>query len=143
MQIEVSFSVWKQLTSRLADEHDTYDAVIGRLVEPHVSDVLELADADRIAQSEDDSVRGAMFKGVFLPNGTRLRASHRGKTYFATIVGSQWQDDVSGEVRSSPSQAAYAITKTSINGWQFWLVKRPQDSEWHSLHALRGAVVTA
>ena len=80
---------------------------------------------------------GAYFKDVFLPDGTELRATHKGKTYFARISGSAWIDQATGMRRSSPSQAAYFITNNHVNGWLFWLVRRPGDEVWHSLNALR------
>ena len=134
MQVEISFETWKRLTSHLQNENDTHDAVINRL----------LGTADTSPSSTPPSshppqprAAGAYFKDVFLPDGTELRATHKGKTYFANISGSEWIDRTTGERRSSPSQAAYFITNNHVNGWLFWLVKRPGDAVWHSLNALR------
>jgi len=42
-----------------------------------------------------------------------------------------------GEKHTSASAAAIAVTGNSVNGWGFWEVKRPQDSEWILLNNLR------
>lgn len=130
MQIDVSFENWKRLTARLNDEKDSYDQLIGCL----------LAREDDSASANTET-GGALFKRVFLPNGTRLRGSYKGKTYFGEIKESTWIDPQTGEHRNSPSEAAHAVTKTPINGWMFWSARRPLDSEWRSLDALRGELV--
>jgi hypothetical protein len=136
MQIDLDFRTWKRLTARLVDENDTYDAVISRLLTPEGKPDTS-ADVDPVSVEEGSPGTGAYFKDVFLPDGTVLRATHKGKTYFAKISGSEWIDGITGEKRSSPSQAAYFITNNHVNGWLFWLVKRPKDTVWHSLNALR------
>lgn len=138
MQLEISFGLWKRLTSLLEDENDTYDSLIERLI----AGASEEADpgtepAATVITPPPNGSTGAYFKDVFLPSGTELRATHKGKTYFAKISGSEWIDGGTGERRSSPSQAAYFITGNNVNGWLFWLVKRPGDQAWHSLNALR------
>lgn len=137
MNVEVCFSTWQRLTALLQSEDDSYDAVIERLI----VDSRNRSSDDEHAERRSLGAHhiGAAFKGVFLPEGTRLRATHRGKTYFASISGSRWIDDASGETRTSPSHAASKITGGSLNGWLFWLAKRPGDAEWHSLAALRDA----
>lgn len=135
MQIDLEFRTWKRLTALLADEKDTYDAVITRLLSSEGE--RGAADVDPAPVEEGGHRTGAYFKEVFLPHGTALRATHKGKTYFANISGSEWIDETTGEKRSSPSQAAYFITNNHVNGWLFWLVKRPGDTVWHSLNALR------
>jgi hypothetical protein len=137
MQIDLEFGTWKRLTALLVNENDTYDAVINRLLSLDGMATVASADAE-VAPGETAGQRtGAYFKEVFLPEGTILRATHKGKTYFAKISGSEWIDETTGKKRSSPSQAAYSITNNHVNGWLFWLVKRPEDTVWHSLNALR------
>ena len=144
MQIDVEFPTWKTLAGLLQDENDTYDAVIQRLLAS-----VESAGAPTQPDEPRENKRptstpgeGAYFKDVFLPEGTSLRATHKGKTYFAKISGSQWIDETTGQRRNSPSQAAYFITNNHVNGWLFWLVKRPNDDVWHSLNALRAGYLS-
>ncbi len=132
MQIDISFQIWQRLTGLLESERDTFDNVIARLI------------ADRMAQSRAVSIvrRGAgelAVKGATLPNGTMLRATFKGKTYFAEIIEGLWFDRETGERRNSPSQAAIAITGGVTNGWRFWQVRRPDDAEWLALADLRPA----
>lgn len=140
MQVEISFPLWKALTNLLRDENDSYDGVISRLLGAKVPSDSDRAPVDTVWEGCDGGLSegvGAYFKDVFLPEGTELRASYKGKTYFATISGSRWIDSETGLPRSSPSQAAYSITGSGVNGWLFWMVKRPSDNEWQSLNALR------
>lgn len=138
MQIDVSFDRWKALTALLCDENDSYDAVIQRLIDEAGGGggfpTSNEFDPRPLATATDS---GAYFKEIFLPNGTELRATYKGKTYFAKISGSKWIDCETGETRTSPSQAAYFITDKNVNGWLFWVVKRPDDEGWRSLNALR------
>ena len=134
MQIDAGFETWKKLTALLRDENDTYDAVLQRLLRGETASAASPAAA---ANEQPPRAAGAFFKDVLLPDGTELRATYKGKTYFAKISGSEWIDGLTGERRSSPSQAAYFITNNHVNGWLFWLVKRPGDQVWHSLNALR------
>jgi hypothetical protein len=135
MDIDVSFERWKQLTSLLKDENDSYDALIGRLLNAG-SDFSSSGSRPEFREAASRT-SGAVYKGVFLPDGTDLRAKYKGKLYYATISDGQWTDLATGEIRSSPSQAAYSITGGNVNGWLFWLVKRPEDANWQSLNRLR------
>ncbi|WP_162806542.1 DUF4357 domain-containing protein [Sphingosinicella terrae] len=138
MQIDVSFGIWKALTALLIDENDTYSAVVERLLAGAGTTPMDSSPRTRSATHfHMDAGAGALFKGVFLPNGTELRATYKGKTYSALISDSQWIDLSTGTSRSSPSQAAYSITGRNVNGWLFWLVRRPDDEDWRSLNSLR------
>lgn len=143
MEVKVEFPTWKTLTALLQDEQDTYDAVIQRLLAAHAGHIAR-SDPNASAGNNQPTKRGkgAYFKDVFLPEGTELRATHKGKTYFAKISGSEWIDQATGQRRNSPSQAAYFITNNHVNGWLFWLVKRPDDETWHSLNALRAGYLS-
>lgn len=138
MQIDVSFGTWQRLTAHLLDENDSYEAVIIRLLDGK-SEEASLKFPDPIAHEACSEV-GAIYKGVFLPHGTSLRANYKGKTFYGEIQGSDWIDLESGERRSSPSQAAYSITRSGVNGWLFWMVRRPNDGQWRSLNDLRSGI---
>jgi hypothetical protein len=85
-------------------------------------------------ESQNDG-EGWTYKGVTLPNGTELRREYKGVIHRAKIENGKWMQG--GEVRSSPSDAAFAITQSGINGWWFWTVKLPGDPEWKQLGDLR------
>jgi hypothetical protein len=72
--------------------------------------------------------------GVSLPSGTLLRMEYGGETFEGRITDGEWE--VRGKMYDSPSGAACALAttrkgkKTSLNGWIYWHVKRPGDTQW-------------
>jgi hypothetical protein len=71
--------------------------------------------------------------GVMLPEGTLLK-----REYNRGEVQAEVDDDsilCNGKRYKSPSGAAKKFG--GPNGWTFWYVKRPQDSEWVLLDELR------
>jgi hypothetical protein len=82
-----------------------------------------------------EGTTGFSARGIFLPNGTVLRATYKQKEFRSTIERGKWVD-VDGNPHSSPSAAAKHITGTNVNGLRFWHVKRPTDAEWRRLELL-------
>ena len=80
-------------------------------------------------------------KGVALASGTLLRMDYNGVEYTGEISNAAWQ--VEGRTFHSPSAAAGGIAKTksaksvALNGWNYWMVKRPGDSDWRALKDLK------
>lgn len=79
---------------------------------------------------------GVWFNGVHLPDSTKLRATYKGKTFLAEIKNGRWVDS-DGITRTSPSEAASAISKTNVNGWRFWYALVPGDTLWIRLDELK------
>ena len=58
------------------------------------------------------------------------------------VVGGKWKID-EDECYNTPSQAASAVArikhggKTRLNGWKYWYIKRPSDTNWMLLDKLR------
>lgn len=121
--IEVDFQVWQALTARRASKEVTENDVL--------RDLLGLNSAEKA----EDGGPGWTWKGVNLPNGTELRAEYKGREYAAKIIRNEWIQG--GEAMSSPSQAAYQITKGGVNGWTFWQAKTPGSNEWLMLSKIR------
>lgn len=145
MQVEIDFEVFKALTARLENESDTYNEAIRRLLGLPASDAslrpgeVDFQGLPAPAQGEGILAQlagGVWFSNVYFPNGTLFRATYKGKTYRARVQGSQWVDEF-GNLRSSPSDAASAISQTNVNGWRFWYVRRPQDEDWQRMDALK------
>jgi hypothetical protein len=130
MQIEVDFDVWKALTNLRESEDTTFSDVLRHVLK------LTTAAAVPTASFPAESLTGASFKGVFLPDGTILRVTYKGRMYTAEIKNGRWLDH-EGNMRSSPSEAARAISNTQVNGWRFWEVKRPKDARWRRLDVLK------
>lgn len=146
MHVEIDFEVFKALTAKLESESDTYNEAIRRLLGLPASDValqpweLDSPGHPAILQTGNALApiyNGVWFSDVFFPDRTVFRATYKGKTYRAQIRNSQWIDEF-GNVRTSPSDAASAISGTNVNGWRFWFVRRPQDDDWQRMDALKG-----
>jgi hypothetical protein len=132
VQIEIDFDVWKALNNLRESEDTTLSDVL--------RGALKLGGASTVVKSRrpapTEIVNGASFKGVFLPDGTLLRVTYKGRMYAAEIKDGRWIDH-EGNARTSPSEAARAISNTQVNGWRFWEVKRPRDGRWRRLDMLK------
>lgn len=142
MQIPIDFDVFKGLTERLLSDKEDYNEVIRRLLGLPASESTLLpgeVDAPGLPVSAGvlaPQDGGVWFSNIYLPNGTLFRATYKGKTHRAWINNSQWIDEF-GNIRTSPSDAAKAISGTNVNGWRFWFVRRPQDEDWQRMDALK------
>ena len=125
--IEVSFDTYKELTMRRANEGVTYDDVIRKL--------MKLPPMGSTQTPQSSGKKSWTYKGVTFPHGTELRANYKGTLHTAKIEDGEWLQD--GETRNSPSEAAHAITKTSINGWTFWEARLPGEDRWRILKSMR------
>ena len=142
--ISVSLEVYKQLTARL-EEGQAHDDVIRDLL--GLDSIVELENptntpvervSDMLMRSTMARGNGFISRGLWLPNGTELRARYKQREYRASIVGEEWIDE-SGDIQTSPSSAASAITGTNVNGLRFWEAKRPTDKGWRRLDVLAQA----
>ena len=140
-QIDIDFEVFKALTALRRGESHTYNEVIRELLQidhrstvhsgaPLVQLVRDIAKSTSL--SSKGSTTGFMVRGLFLPNGTQLRATHKGSAFEAQIIDGKWVNG-DGAKYDSPSAAASAITQNNVNGWRFWQAKRPSDSDWRNL----------
>lgn len=145
MQIEIDFDVFKALTLLRYAEEDSYNDVLRRVLSisdsvPAIGDLQDrlepAAKSPASAFSNNPFLAGAWMGNVFFPDGTRFRATYKGKTFRAEIKNEVWLDE-NGIIRQSPSEAAGAISGTKVNGWRFWYAKRPADDDWHRLDELR------
>jgi hypothetical protein len=159
VQIEIDFEIFKTLTLMRRDESDSYGDVIRRLLyRVDTESLLEESGSGtsfnallptntnafaQFAQSVSAQPNalaaiagGAWFDNTHFPEGTQFRGTYKGKTYRAEIKNGAWVG-CDGIKRTSPSAAACAISDTSVNGWKFWLVKRPGDKDWQRMDAVR------
>ena len=141
-QIPIDFDVFKSLTQRLESPEEDYNEVIRRLLNLPASEAAMLpGEIDKPGLPIPTNALapqngGAWFSNIYLPNGTVFRATYKGQTYRAWIHNSQWIDEL-GKIRTSPSDAAGAITGNNVNGWRFWFVKRPNDEDWQRMDVLK------
>jgi len=135
-QIEVDFEVFKALTSLRQHENHTYNQVIRELLDLGEPVLSILPDIDKFGDALSRTLSGGFLtRGLFLPNGTSLRATYKGVPYIASIKDGEWIA-MDGTPQTSPSAAARAITNTNVNGWRFWQARRPSDDDWKFLDAL-------
>jgi hypothetical protein len=73
------------------------------------------------------SMRGYQWKRLFLPEGTRLRATYRGVALYAQVEGESIMHD---GVAVSPSQLANASGCGSRNAWRVIWVQLPGETDW-------------
>ncbi len=139
--IEIDFDIHRRIEAERRNFSETPNTVLRRL--------LGLGESDEPAQERPSSAgtlaNGAWTgKGVTLPAETQLRMEYRGQQHFGVIEDASWVVD--GKKYNSPSAAAggtartKAGTRPSLDGWKYWLVKRPGDEGWVSLGALRKLV---
>lgn len=85
--------------------------------------------------------------GVALPAGTQLRVSYSGQLVEGVIEDGRWL--IRGKYYDSPSMALIhnvttaAGSKTNLNGWNHWTVKRPLDSSYRRISDLRALAIKA
>lgn len=142
--IEVDFDVHKKIEAERRSFDEPENTALRRLLglpEPP-ADITPVPKNGNIMQRISASLGGAWYgKGVELPNGTELRLDYPGVAVGGEIRNGRW--NVDGETFGTPSRAAcYAVSKArgsemSVNGWLYWSVKRPTDSEWVPLNSLR------
>ena len=152
MQMEVDLEVYKALTARLEYDGQTHNDVLRELLsldsiaEENVATPAISKAFEGLAQVADSwsrpAEKGFYSRGLFLPEGTLLRAQYKGDVYSAGISDGRWMDQ-NGDEQSSPSAAASSITDNNVNGLRFWEAKRPQDSSWRRLEFLRNSTVHA
>lgn len=75
------------------------------------------------------------YKGVRFPHGTEFRARYGNAEYRAEVNNGALVFE--GEKYGSPSAAAYAVTKNSVNGWTFWECRLPNSTKWRRIDSLR------
>jgi hypothetical protein len=81
------------------------------------------------------------WKGVTLPNGTKLRMSYNGQTHSGEIAQGAWH--VGGAIFRTPSAAAGSVARSkkgspvSLDGWEYWEIKKPDSDRWTPIDKLR------
>lgn len=85
-----------------------------------------------------DLNNGLMWKQIYLPCGTKLRTSHRGRDIFATVTSGKVHVPSIGRAFDSPNEACSAMRgDTSNNAWKEFWICAPDGREYHHAMALR------
>jgi len=130
--IEIDFDVHKRIELERASFAETPNAVLRRL--------LQINGTASAVTIQPTSGRAWSSENVTLPHGTELRMEYNGRVYKGSLDDGRWLVD--GKEFNSPSSAAgVALTKdgrySNLNGWMYWQVKRPGDTDWISLKQLK------
>jgi hypothetical protein len=124
--IEIDFEVHKRIEAARASFSDSPNDVLRKL--------LQIEREDQPVPAPAQSGRPWSGKGVVLPHGTKLKMDYNGVTHSGEIIEGAWV--VEGRTFKSPSAAAGGValtrkgTHTSLDGWEYWHVKRPGDARW-------------
>lgn len=118
----------------LADAMRRHDAA-KRDAALHGTSSLSKAPARRSTRGRAVPGKGGETLAGLLPSAIALRADHKGTRYTAR-ARKNGQIVFGGQVFSSPSAAAIAITGHPTNGWRSWHC-RTTDGEWLPIDALR------
>lgn len=141
MTIEIDFEVYKALTARRGDETVSYNDVLRTVLglsQPAAGlrRLFGLAGGRvDISDSSKSGVTDWFYKGIRFSVGTSLRAKYKGQIHVARI--DRGGIIVGGKRFATPSDAARAVTGTSVNGWRFWQCRLPGEAGWRRLDALR------
>ena len=80
-------------------------------------------------------VRPWVIDGLTFPKDTEFRGKYKGYFYYGKVSGGALM--INGRNFFSPSAAAMAITRSSIDGWLFWDCKTPEAVSWIDIHTLK------
>ena len=143
--IEIDFDVHKLIETERRSFDESPNDVLRRLL--RLGEISCLPPPSTSTSASPESAprfvagRPWMDEGLTLPHNTLLRMTYSGHTYEGQIINGQWAVD--GQTFDSPSGAASGIaitrkgTKTKLDGWIYWHVKRPDDTQWIALDSLR------
>jgi hypothetical protein len=136
-QIEVDFEVNQKIWAERKSEEESDNDVVRRLLR------MSAKSAGLSKANGSGSERGAwVWKGVTLPAHTQLRMDYLGRRYEGEVGGDgKWW--IGGRFFTTPSEAAKSLALTregkrpSLDGWNYWQVKRASDRDWIPLDDLR------
>jgi hypothetical protein len=133
--IEIDIDVHKRIELERRSFDEPPNAALRRLLE------IDTGPAKPSDPSVVSAGRTWSWKGVSLPHGTELRMEYNGRVHTGIIEDGRWR--VEGSEYGSPSAAAGGVARTkdgkrtSLDGWIYWQVKRPGDTDWIGISALR------
>jgi hypothetical protein len=134
--IEIDVEVFRFLESRRTSFTQTHNDILREVAG------LPPVKASTINDSTKATADGGWsWKGVELPNGTKLRMSYNGQTHSGEIMQGAWH--IGGAIYQSPSAAAGGVARSkkgrpvTLDGWQYWDVQKPESDRWVRITKLR------
>lgn len=129
----VEFETYRQLETYLNDVR--YQGGINTVVTQAVREWLENV-RSRAAEAPRTTVRGYLWKDVFLPEGSRLRTTVAGQAWYAVVEGDRLLHN--GDA-TSPHRFANAFGQAGRNAWKTVHVLLPYQTHWRLAAHLRQA----
>ncbi|MCW5773288.1 MAG: hypothetical protein KIT16_16730 [Rhodospirillaceae bacterium] len=140
--IEIDIEVHRAIEAARNSFAESPNDVLRRLLRLKPQEEIQ-ARSGGVPTERADLGQGWRGKGVYLPNGTSVRMAYRGQQTLGEIRRGLWWIDRESFSSPSDAAAACALTKNgdhpSLNGWNYWEVKRPGDFDWTRLADLRRA----
>jgi hypothetical protein len=134
--IEIDVEVFRFLEGRRTSFAQTHNDILRDLAG------LPAVKTTPAIETRDACDQGSWsWKGVTLPNGTKLRMSYNGQTHSGEIVQGAWY--VGGAIYRTPSAAAGSVARSkkgspvSLDGWEYWEIKKPDSDRWTPIDKLR------
>ena len=135
--IEIDVDVYRFLEGRRTSFSQTHNDIL--------RDIAQLKPVTVASPSTNNGSGidhgGWSWKGVSLPNGTKLRMSYNGQTHSGEVIQGAWH--VGGAIYRTPSAAAGGVARSrkgspvSLDGWGYWEVKKPESDRWIPIQKLR------
>ena len=138
--IEIDFDVHKAIEAARMSFSETENDVLWRLLKLNGSAGVKLNGPSGAAASAETIGRSWSRKGITLPHGTRLQMQYNGLQHTGVVENGEWV--VEGERFKTPSGAAGGVARTkdgkrtTLDGWEYWYVKRPSDTDWIEIRQL-------
>jgi hypothetical protein len=133
--IEIDVDVYRFLESRRTSFAETHNDILRSIA------CLPPANLQSNGASAAGGTSGWSWKGVSLPNGTKLRMSYNGQTHTGEIMHGAWH--IAGAIYRTPSAAAGGVARSkkgapvSLDGWEYWEIQKPDDARWVKISELR------
>lgn len=133
--IEIDVDVYRFLESRRTSFAQTHNDILRLIAD------LPPINAQTNGANTANVMGGWSWKGVALPNGTKLRMSYNAQTHSGEIVQGAWH--VGGAIYRTPSAAACGIARSkkgapvSLDGWEYWEIQKPDSTRWIKISELR------
>jgi hypothetical protein len=134
--IEIDVDVYRFLESRRASFTQTHNDILRS-----VAGLPPIKAGESNGANATNTMGGWSWKGVELPNGTKLRMTYNGQSHSGEIVQGAWR--VGGAIYRTPSAAAGGVARTkkgapvSLDGWGYWEVQKPDSERWMKIDSLR------
>lgn len=136
---EIDFEIHKLIETERRSFTESDNDILRRLL--GLAEAAEGEEGSGSVPGQEGAQAAWMRDGAMLPHGTLLRMTYNGQLLEGRVENGSLV--VNGRPFGSPSGAAMGNVRTksgkrtSVDGWMYWHVKRPQDHDYIPLATLR------